>query len=195
MRCFYQKIQKNEYVNIFDDKVFYCSVDNERICLQCDEEGMLQVEDVHYLYGAHDEADTGVVFHAVQVEQLNLGNIVIRCNVTDTLIIMLSNIQKFSQSYVWLYMGLDYNNSRTFIDVKGTADNLNFIQALPGIYAFTGCEYTPAFFRKGKKRPIEIMLKSVLLINTFNKMGKEDLSDEDIDAIEYFTCSILVTEN
>ena len=103
---------------------------------------------------------------------------------------MLLNIQKFSQSYVWLDMGLDYNNSRTFIDVKGTADKLNFIQALPGIYTFTGCDYTPAFFRKGKKRPIEIMLKSVLFINFFNKMGEEDLSGKDIDAIESFTCSM-----
>ena len=86
-------------------------------------------------------------------------------------------------------MGLDYNNSSTFFDVKGTADKMNFIQALPGIYAFTRCDYTPAFFRKGKKSSIEIMLKSVLLINTFNKMG-EDLSDEDIDAIESLTCSM-----
>ena len=111
LRFFYQEIQKNEYANIFDHKVFYCSVDNECICLQCDEEGMLQVEDVHDLYGAHDEADTRVAFHAVHVEQLNPGNIVIRCNDTDILIIMLSNIQKFSQSHVWLDMGLDYNNS------------------------------------------------------------------------------------
>ena len=189
LRFFYQEIQKNEYANIFDHKVFYCSVDNECICLQCDEEGMLQVEDVHDLYGAHDEADTRVAFHAVHVEQLNPGNIVIRCNDTDILIIMLSNIQKFSQSHVWLDMGLDYN-SRIFIDVKGTADKLNFIQALPGIYAFTGCDYTPAFLRKGKKRSIEIMLKSVLFINTFNKMEEEDLTDEDIDEIESFTCSM-----
>ena len=34
------------------------------------------------------------------------------------------------------------------------------------------------------------MLKSVLFINMFNKMGEEDLSDEDIDAIESFTCSM-----
>ena len=141
LRFFYQEIQKNEYANIFDHKVFYCSVDNECICLQCDEEGMLQVEDVHDLYGARNEADTCVAFHAVHVEQLNPGNIVIRCNDTDILIIMLSNIQKFSQSHVWLDMGLDYNNSHTFIDVKGTADKLNFIQALPGIYAFNGCNY------------------------------------------------------
>ena len=103
---------------------------------------------------------------------------------------MLSNIQKFSQSHVWLDMGLDCNNSHTFIAVNETAGKLNFIQALPGIYVFTRCDYTPAFFRKGKKHPIEIMLKSVLFINTFNKMGEEDLSDEDIDEIESFTCSM-----
>ena len=153
-------------------------------------QGMLQLEDVHDLYGAHDEPNTRVPFHAVHIEQFNPGNIVIRCNDTDILIIMLSNIQKFSQSHVWLDMGLDYNNSRTFIDVKGTADKLNFIQALPGIYTFTGYNYTPALFRKGKKHPTEIMLKSVPFINTFNKMGEEDLSDKDIDEIESSTCSM-----
>ena len=66
---------------------------------------------------------------------------------------------------------------------------------LPGIYAFTGCNYTPAFFRKGTKRAIEIMLKSVLFINTFNKMREEDLSDEDIDEIESFNALCLVTAN
>ena len=65
-----------------------------------DEEGLSQVEDVHGLYGAHDEADTRVGFHVVHVEQLNPGNIVVRCNGTDILILILSNIQKFSQSHV-----------------------------------------------------------------------------------------------
>ena len=51
-----------------------------------------------------DEANTHVAFHAVHVEQLNPGNTVIRCNDTDILIIMPSNIQKFSQSYVWSHV-------------------------------------------------------------------------------------------
>ena len=33
LRFFYQEIQKNEFANIFDHKVFYCSVGNECICL------------------------------------------------------------------------------------------------------------------------------------------------------------------
>ena len=53
-------------------------------------------------------------------------------------------------------MRSDYSNPRTFIVIKVAAEKLNYIQALPGVYAFTGCDYTPAFFRKGKKRPIEI---------------------------------------
>ena len=103
---------------------------------------------------------------------------------------MLSNIQKFRQSHVWLDIGLDYKISRALIDVKGTADKLNYIQVLPGVNAFTGCDYTPEFFRKGKKRPTEIILKLDLFINTFNKMGEEDLTDEGIEALESFTCSI-----
>ena len=86
---------------------------------------------------------------------------------------MLLNIQKFSQSDVWLDMELDYNNSCTFINVKGTADKLNYIQTLSGVYTFTGYDYTPAFFRKVKKHPIEIMLKSDLFISIFNKIEKK----------------------
>ena len=46
------------------------------------------------------------------------------------------------------------------------------------------------FSEKSKKHPIEIMLKSVLFVNTFHKMVEEDMSGEDIDAIESFTCSM-----
>ena len=48
-------------------------------------------------------------------------------------------------------------------------------------------DYTPSIFRKGKKHPIEIMLKSNLFIITFSKMGEEDLNDKDIDVLESFT--------
>ena len=124
-------------------------------------------------FDTHDEADRCVAFHAVRIEQLNAGNTVIRCYDIYILILMLSNIQKFSQSHVWLDMGLDYNNSRTFIDVKGTADKLNYIQGLTGVCTFTGCNYTSAFLEKGKKRPIEIMLKSDQFINLSIKWEKK----------------------
>ena len=68
-------------------------------------------------------------------------------------------------------MGLDYNNSRTYIDVNESAKKINFLPALPGVYVYTGCDYDSAFFRKGKKRPLEIMLKIQQFIDTFSKLA------------------------
>ena len=190
LRFFFEEIRKDEYAHIIGSKVLYCSVDNECVRLHCDQDGTLIVEEIHELYGAHEEADTRVAFHTGHIDQLNPGNTIIRCNDTDILIIMLANIEKFSQTHLWLDMGLDYNNSRTHIDVNQSAENIDFLKALPGVYAYTGCDYVPAFFRKGKKRPVEIMLKSTKYIDTFNKLGQEELTVEDADVLESFTCTM-----
>ena len=92
------------------------------------------------------EANTHVAFHAVHIEQLNPGNIVIKRYGIDILIIILSNTQKFSQTDIWLDMVLDYSKSHTFINVTGTTDKMNSIQALPGVCIFIGCNYTPVIF-------------------------------------------------
>ena len=120
----------------------------------------------------HDETDTCVGFHAVHIEQLNPGNTVIRCYGIEIFIIILSNSQKFGQSHVWLDIGLEYNNSCTFVDFKGTADRLNYIHALPAACTFTGCNYTPAFFKKSKKHAIKIMLEPDLFISCSIKWEK-----------------------
>ena len=106
------------------------------------------MREVHELYGAHDEADTRVVLHSLHVDVDDPGNTVGRCNDTDILIIMMSNIHLFENSSVWLDAGLDYNNSRHYVHIKATARNVRYVKALPGIYAFTGCDYTPAFLQK-----------------------------------------------
>ena len=118
------------------------------------------------------------------------GNTVIRCNDTDILIIMMSNVHLFENSSVWLDVGLEYNNSRHYVDIKATVRNVGYVRALPGIYAFTGCDYTPAFLRKGKKQPIEIMIKNKVYADAFSKLGEEELDDETFATIEAFTCAM-----
>ena len=68
--------------------------------------------------------------------------------------------------------------------MSGITDKMNSIKSLPGVCIFTACNYTPAFFKKGKKSPTETMLKPNLFINC-SKMGQNRL---DIDVIESFTC-------
>ena len=40
-------------------------------------------------------------------------------------------------------------------------------KALPALHAFTGCDYTSGFIRKGKIRPIKLLEKDVKLQDTF----------------------------
>ena len=71
------------------------------------------MDDADGFNDAHNEADTRLAFHALQVKELNPRDILSGYNDTNILI-----------------MGLYYNNSSTFIDIKGTTDKLNLIQAL-----------------------------------------------------------------
>ena len=187
---FYHEIRNQEYANILAQKVLYCSVDNDCIYLYCDDDGVLQMKDVPELYGDHDEADTRVAFHAMHAEANGPGKTVIRCNDTDILVIFLTNIHKFIETSIWLDSGLDYDSSRVMIDVKATAEKMDYLKALPGIYSFTGCDYTPAFYNKGKKRPFNIMLKSAKYKEIFSKFGEENLTEDDMKVLESYACSM-----
>ena len=69
--------------------------------------GKLCWESVDELYGYHLEADTRIAFHAKHADINDPGEIVVRANDTDVAIILLANIS-----------GLDYNNTREFINNK-----------------------------------------------------------------------------
>ena len=101
------------YTHIIGNKIFYCSVDN--ICKKFYvHDATLKTEEVHELYGHHLEPDTRVAFHAFHADSVHPGDIVVRGNDTDILIILKCNADKFS-SNIWLDTGLDYNNSRRLI--------------------------------------------------------------------------------
>ena len=190
LRFFFSDVRNQEYADIIGNKMLYLSVDNECICLTNDDDGQMIVSECVELYGDHDEADTRVAFHAYHSEQHHPGNIVIRCNDTDVLIIMLANIIHFHASHVWLDVGLEYNNSRHYVDVHATSRSIEYVSALPGIYSYSGCDYIPSFMRKGKKRPIKTMLKKVTFVDVFSRLGDEELTEDDLATMEEFTCCL-----
>lgn len=54
--------------------------------------------------------------------------------------------------------------NRRFIDrpitAIGESLGTTMFQALPGLHPYTGCDYTSAFYRKGKKCPFNILEKN-----------------------------------
>ena len=133
------------------------------------------------------EADTRVVFHAFHADSVNPGNIVVRGNDTDMLVILTCNADKFS-SNIWLDTGLDYNNSRRFINIRSLCQSLSYSHSIPGIYAFTGIDYMPSFYGKCKGRPTKLMKSHTRFLNAFKDLGEKEIDDSTVNIIEEFVC-------
>ena len=189
LRFLYHEFENQEFESLIGDKVLYCSVDNE--CKRFTSlDGQVKVEEVPELYGEHLEADTRVMFHAKHADSHDPGNLIIRGTDTDICVVLLSNAHKLQMSHLWYDTGLDHDNSRCYIDITKLSNDLSICNALPGLYAFTGCDYTPFFFRKGKVKPIEIMEKQQKFIDAFMVLGEEGLNEEICDAIDEYTCHL-----
>ena len=86
-------------------------------------------------------------------------------------------------------------NCRRHIDVISIANALEAEQkglaaAMPGLHAFTGSDFTIAFYMKGKIKPREVLENDTerTLIQFFSKIVSEDLPDQS--KVEEFTCSL-----
>ena len=102
------------------------------------------------MYGYHLKSDTRVMFHTKHADLINPGNIIVRGGDTDIATILSRDVEKLENSHLCNGFGVDYNNSREYIDITELAKNTKIIKALPEIYAFTGNDYAPAYFKKGK---------------------------------------------
>ena len=86
--------------------------------------------------------------------------------------------------------GIDSYNSREYLDVTKLHKSIDNVDALPGIYAFTDNDSTPAFYRKGKIKPITLMCKHERFTNAFKCLGEMPLTNDVIEIIEQYTCHL-----
>ena len=75
------------------------------------------MELVPELFGSHLEGDTRVMLHALHTDRDNRANIVVRANDTDVAVILVYNVKFIENSNMWYDFGIDFNNSREYLDV------------------------------------------------------------------------------
>ena len=99
-----------------------------------------------------------------------------------------------------LFVAHDLRDKKVFID-NGTGKNRKIIEvtssqlsaeekkALVGIHAFSGNDYVPSFFRKGKSAFWKLALKKHEFIQLFGKLGLEFRVNQQLfDGLEKFVC-------
>lgn len=137
----------------------------------------------------HEEADTKIIYHVCQNE--NDCNILIRCSDTDVLIIMLGNMQHMNSASN-IYMNVGVGNNCRYINVSEMYRKVGnlFCSSLPGFHALTGCDYNPAFYRKGKKRPLKLLESSERYQKACSDLGDYRNNPSVFMLLEEFICRV-----
>ena len=129
------------------------------------------------------------MLHALHADRDNRGNIVVRANDTDVAVILVYNF-RFIENNRRYDFGIDSNNSREYLDVIKLQRPIDYVDALPGFYTFKANDYTPAFYRKGKIKPITLMCNHKRFINAFKCLGEMPLTSDVIEIIEEHICHL-----
>ena len=178
--------KKNEIFSILKTDEIYFSGDNLCTLITCD--GSFVIEE---LSSSQEEADTKVCLHALHAVRCNADGFVIVRNHSgdiDINVLLISRLLEFSSRVI-----VDSNKGKhrevfRLSDVGLTRDEK---AALIGLHAFTGNDYTSAFFGKGKYMCWKTATKWPQLLHTFARLGDEWIpSNELLDSLEKFVCCL-----
>ena len=64
---------------------------------------------------------------------------------------------------------------------------------MSGLHALTGCDYTAAFFRKGKVVSLKKVLSSEFAQECIKNLSRNNFSDELVSSLEKFVCCLYST--
>ena len=104
------------------------------------------------------------------------SNVVMRTNDTDALVIAMGCKQFYDTSLkLWLEVGTQSKNTIRYISIDQACEKFgsSLCNALPAFHAFTGCDYTASFKRKGKVTPFKLLEKSTEDREVFTEMSTE----------------------
>lgn len=104
------------------------------------------------------KVDTRVILHMIEADKSKPGDIVVRASDTATLVLLLHHVHQVS-STVRMEVGTRGHGDLRYLKVTMIAAAIGqaVCAALPGLHAFTGCDYISAFARKGKNSPYAIV--------------------------------------
>ena len=139
-----------------------------------------------------EEADTRIILHCLQASKNSESNtpIIVKSPDTDLLILLVSYASAVAQP---LYLDTGSGNKRRLVDIKAIAHVLgpDICTALPAYHAFTGCDYTSAFVRKGKVKPLQILRNQPDILKAFKDLGNTpDIQPTQFVALERFICAM-----
>lgn len=181
---------RDEYGILLEGKELYLGV-MEDCTRYFVEGGKVCTESVPSLSCNHAEADTRVILHMIQSSRSMNGDIVIRASDTDILVLAVHHLHRVT-SPIWMETGNKRHGNLRYINATKIAATIGqrLCGALPGLHAFTGCDYTSAFLRHGKSKPYAILKMNEEFQRAFASLSSIVPTEKTIKTLQYFVATL-----
>lgn len=140
----------------------------------------------------HFETESKIILHMYKIRA---AKIYIKTSNVDTMLVYLLFHMKFwrNDRQIWIETIDVSKNTSQVINVRQIHNILtsSMVNALPAWYTFTGCNYEPSFYNKGRKSCLKVLERNTDFQSVFGRMGNNDeLQEEDITSLEGYTCQL-----
>ena len=146
--------------------------------------------DIIELQTTQEKADTKLILHAYNHLQYTDQFITIYSpsGDTDVIVLAIALLRPFSDR---VFIIDSHGQNRRYFIIRNIDIEDTLIQSLIGFHALTGNDFVSSFFRKGKKRCFEVLVKKSKYQNALALLGNTwDLSEEVFDSIQQFICQM-----
>ena len=145
-----------------------------------------QISSIENLVSTHEEADFRMMAHVKHALTHSNSPVIARSHSSDTDIFIMT-VTSFHSTNLILDSGTGVGRKIVRMsDVEIEEDDRN---ANIGFHGFTGCDYTSAFFRKGKTMCWKKMESKARFYEVMTKLG-EDVSVDLCNTIGEFVCAM-----
>lgn len=180
----------DKYASRYHGRKIFFVCQHQCFCLESHNGFVTTSSAIESLFSDQEEADTRIILHCLHVCQTAAPktSITVRSPDTDVLIEL---IYYSSVVQLPLYFDTGFGKKRRLIDVQSIADKLgpDLSEALPAFHAFTGCDYTSAFVRRGKIRPLQLLRQHPQFVSIFKHLGSSaTLDNATFDEVQHFVC-------
>jgi len=158
IRLLLSQWQTDKYATRLVGWLIYFVCKENCVCLTSRDGLTTSTTPTYCLNSKQEEADTRIVLHCLHAKESSMSDtvVVVRSLDTDVLIILVHYAGRIK---VRLYFDTGLGNKRRMMNVQAFANiiGLDVCKALPAFHAFTGCDFTIAFVRRGKLSPFKLM--------------------------------------
>lgn len=181
----------NSIVPFLRNKKVYITNKSECFSFQTVNDAVMKTVEQDFICN-HEEADTRIIYHLNKLEKNS--NVMVKASDTDILVILLGNIHKLIDLEIYLCTIGSKPNIINFINCNQLATTLGDLlcRALPGFHAYTGCDYTASFYKKGKVKPFKELKKNKQVQQVFANLNNIDVIDNfrSMEILQQYTCKL-----